>query len=178
MAYRPKYKASDGTLKDLPIDAETVNGKTPLFSTGIKVSAGSNINSVGTPSVSYSNGTFTFNYMKGSKGDKGDKGDTGLQDVELIKVLDNSSVDISEGNALLIVPVYDNSTITIKGTMKNGSVVSKTTTLSASVGMRICTWAVYLGGSQLFVANSGTDISKVTFSCGSTRFYIYELIWR
>ena len=77
MAYRPKYKASDGTLKDLPIDAETVNGKTPLFSTEIKVSAGSNINSVGTPSVSYSNGTFTFNYLKGERGPKGDKGDTG-----------------------------------------------------------------------------------------------------
>ena len=38
--------------------------------------AGENINAVGTPTVAYNNGTFTFNYLKGEKGDKGDKGDT------------------------------------------------------------------------------------------------------
>lgn len=50
-------------------------GTTPT----IKVSAGTNIASVGTPSVSASTSgtttTFTFNYLKGTKGDKGDKGD-------------------------------------------------------------------------------------------------------
>lgn len=38
--------------------------------------AGENINAVGTPTVTYNDGTFTFNYLKGEKGDKGDKGDT------------------------------------------------------------------------------------------------------
>lgn len=34
MSYRPKIKAdSSGTLQDLPLDAETVQGKTPVFTT-------------------------------------------------------------------------------------------------------------------------------------------------
>jgi hypothetical protein len=47
----------------------------------IKAAAGSNINTVGTPSVTANTSgnetTFTFNNLKGAKGDKGDKGDTG-----------------------------------------------------------------------------------------------------
>ena len=50
------------------------NGTTPT----IKAAAGSNINSVGTPSVEASTSgtttTFTFNNLKGAKGDKGDAG--------------------------------------------------------------------------------------------------------
>jgi hypothetical protein len=51
-----------------------------LINPSIKAAAGSNINSVGTPSVtaSESNGTttFTFNYLKGAKGDTGANGTT------------------------------------------------------------------------------------------------------
>ncbi len=43
----------------------------------ISVAAGTNINSVGTPSVTYSNGKFTFDYLKGETGAKGDKGEAG-----------------------------------------------------------------------------------------------------
>lgn len=37
--------------------------------------AGANINAVGTPTVTYNDGTFTFNYLKGEKGEKGDNAD-------------------------------------------------------------------------------------------------------
>ena len=57
-----------------------------LYSSGSQVlvsavaAAGSNINSVGTPSVSVSNSngtsTFTFNYLKGAKGDDGADGES------------------------------------------------------------------------------------------------------
>lgn len=49
----------------------------------VKAAAGSNIGSVGTPSVTVTNNptthesTLTFNYLKGAKGDKGDNGDKG-----------------------------------------------------------------------------------------------------
>ena len=63
------------------VDTSTEIPIVSLVNPSIKAVAGSNINSVGTPSVtaSESNGTttFTFNYLKGAKGDKGDKGDTG-----------------------------------------------------------------------------------------------------
>ena len=53
------------------------SGTTPT----IKVASGSNIGSVGTPSVSASTSgtttTFTFDYLKGAKGDKGDTGASG-----------------------------------------------------------------------------------------------------
>lgn len=53
--------------------------------TRFSAAAGENINAVGTPTVTYNDGTFTFNYLKGAKGDqgiqgpKGDTGDTGPQ---------------------------------------------------------------------------------------------------
>lgn len=50
MSYRPKIKAdSSGTLQDLPLDAETVQGKTPVFTTtdqsvaGVKTYTGNQI---------------------------------------------------------------------------------------------------------------------------------------
>ena len=52
-------------------------------SSKFSVVAGANIDATGIPTVTYNNGTFTFNYLKGAKGDqgiqgpKGDKGDTG-----------------------------------------------------------------------------------------------------
>lgn len=55
-------------------------------SSKFSVVAGANIDTTGIPTVTYNNGTFTFNYLKGAKGDtgaqgiqgpKGDKGDTG-----------------------------------------------------------------------------------------------------
>ena len=57
-------------------------------SSKFSVVAGANIDTTGIPTVTYNNGTFTFNYLKGAKGDqgiqgatgpKGDKGDTGPQ---------------------------------------------------------------------------------------------------
>ena len=57
-------------------------------SSKFSVVAGANIDTTGIPTVTYNNGTFTFNYLKGEKGDtgaqgiqgpKGDKGDTGPQ---------------------------------------------------------------------------------------------------
>lgn len=50
--------------------------------TDIKVAAGANIGSVGTPSVSVSGDTITFNYLKGAKGDKGDTGSQGIQGIQ------------------------------------------------------------------------------------------------
>nr|DAE44621.1 MAG TPA: nucleoid-associated protein [Caudoviricetes sp.] len=44
----------------------------------IRAQAGDNINEVGNPNVTYSNGTFIFNYLKGERGPKGDKGDNGI----------------------------------------------------------------------------------------------------
>lgn len=65
------------TLADTSTEIPIVS----LVNPSIKAAAGSNINSVGTPSVtaSESNGTttFTFNYLKGAKGDKGDTGANG-----------------------------------------------------------------------------------------------------
>lgn len=55
-------------------------------SSKFSVVAGANIDTTGIPTVTYNNGTFIFNYLKGAKGDtgaqgiqgpKGDKGDTG-----------------------------------------------------------------------------------------------------
>ena len=41
MSYRPQVKAdSNGTTQDLPIDAETVQGKTPVFTTTNQTVAG------------------------------------------------------------------------------------------------------------------------------------------
>ena len=62
----------------------TVGASTFLFTTQanqtLAAAAGSNIGSVGTPSVTASTSgtttTFTFNYLKGAKGDKGDTGTT------------------------------------------------------------------------------------------------------
>lgn len=49
----------------------------------ITASSGTNINAVGTPTVTATTSgtgtTLTFDYLKGSKGDKGDKGDTGAK---------------------------------------------------------------------------------------------------
>ena len=64
------------TFVETLADASTEIPIVSLVNPSIKAAAGSNINSVGTPSVtaSESNGTttFTFNYLKGAKGDKGD----------------------------------------------------------------------------------------------------------
>lgn len=64
------------TLADTSTEIPIVS----LVNPSIKAAAGSNINSVGTPSVtaSESNGTttFTFNYLKGAKGDTGATGTT------------------------------------------------------------------------------------------------------
>lgn len=64
------------TLADTSTEIPIVS----LVNPSIKAAAGSNINSVGTPSVtaSESNGTttFTFNYLKGAKGDTGANGTT------------------------------------------------------------------------------------------------------
>lgn len=101
-SYRPKIKNQNGTITDLPIDAETLSGKKiddialvgnlskAAFSGSykdlenqaqFKVAAGANIDKVGTPDVAVSTidnvVNLTFNYLKGAKGDKGDKGDTG-----------------------------------------------------------------------------------------------------
>lgn len=52
-------------------------------SSKFSVVAGANIDTTGIPTVTYNNGTFTFNYLKGAKGDtgatgpQGPKGDTG-----------------------------------------------------------------------------------------------------
>lgn len=61
-------------------------GATPT----IKAAAGTNIGSVGTPSVAISTSgtttTFTFNYLKGATGAKGAKGDTGSAGPNVLKV--------------------------------------------------------------------------------------------
>ena len=69
-----KYLKGDGTW--------TKPTLTELGAIGsIKCASGTNINTVGTPSVTPSTSgtetTLTFNYLKGAKGDKGDKGDKG-----------------------------------------------------------------------------------------------------
>ena len=71
-----KYLKGDGTW--------TKPTLTELGAIGsIKCASGTNINTVGTPSVTPSTSgtetTLTFNYLKGAKGDKGDKGDTGTR---------------------------------------------------------------------------------------------------
>ena len=72
----------------------------PVGSIEFSAVAGANIDAVGTPTVTYNDGTFTFNYLKGvkgdtgpqgiqgiqgPKGDKGDKGDTGPQGPQGLK---------------------------------------------------------------------------------------------
>lgn len=69
-----KYLKGDGTW--------AIPTLTELGAIGsIKCASGTNINTVGTPSVTPSTSgtetTLTFNYLKGAKGDKGDKGDKG-----------------------------------------------------------------------------------------------------
>lgn len=44
----------------------------------IRAQAGDNINEIGNPSVTYSNGAFIFNYLKGERGLKGDNGTDGI----------------------------------------------------------------------------------------------------
>ena len=51
-------------------------------SSKFSVVAGANIDTTGIPTVTYNNGTFTFNYLKGAKGDQGIQGDTGPQGIQ------------------------------------------------------------------------------------------------
>lgn len=65
-----------GKVVDAKELADALANVKPGGSVEFSAAAGENINAVGTPTVTYNDGTFTFNYLKGEKGDKGDKGDT------------------------------------------------------------------------------------------------------
>lgn len=67
------YRASAANSWIYVCNIKGTAGTTPTLPT-FSAEAGTNIGSVGTPSVSYNNGKFTFNYLKGAKGDKGDPG--------------------------------------------------------------------------------------------------------
>lgn len=70
-AYKKVLHEGNTSITDTTI---TINGVSKSFVKSLPTftaTGGTNIGSVGTPSVSYSNGTFTFNYLKGATGTRG-----------------------------------------------------------------------------------------------------------
>lgn len=140
-------------------------------------------------SVTSASGTSSAD-LKGPKGDKGDtgatgpqgpKGDTGdgISKITFAKLMDNNSYYLSQFDysdptgEFLIIPTYDNSTLTITGlTSKGGSSgTSKSVTVNQATGLRLTSWGIYISG-QMLLSGSFKDAK---LSCGSTRFHIYKL---
>lgn len=75
------YESTGNKLHKEFTDNTTEDITLPNWVKTIQCASGSDINTVGTPSVTAStnnsNTTLTFHQLKGAKGDKGDKGDTG-----------------------------------------------------------------------------------------------------
>ena len=124
----------------------------------LKTAAGTNINSVGTPSVavatdSNNNVTFTFNYLKGATGAVGPQGPQGLKgdpgDPASIKV--NDTTYTRDASGLIALPNYPTSTDfnDLLNWIKTNVVVEKTQYVSGNANG-------YQGGEYYYYEDSFT----------------------
>ena len=173
MAQVNETKSTADTLtvnKNLNVDKNlavtgtiTQNGSQVI--SGVTAAAGSNIGSVGTPSVtaSTSNGktTLTFDYLKGAKGDKGDTGTaggTGPQGVGISTIKKTSTSGLVD---TYTITKTDNSTATFtvtngakgdSGTNGTNGTNGVTPTIKASSGANIGS----VGTPSVTASTSGT----------------------